>query len=111
MSRQGPLARYTETCDHDVLPGMPLAIHASGGRIALTCVFFYLILLFTFFFGGVTSNPSATSSTVMSPVMQATGWRTVLSSVVTPLPVLLHVFCGAFIVIAGSVHRQVGGLF
>ena len=29
---------------------------------------------------------------VMSPVMQATGWRIVLTSVMTPLPVLLRVF-------------------
>ena len=70
-------------------------------------------------FWGTTSKPSATSSTVfpegrpismvssfvavkypgvcdhelppvMSPVMQATGWRIVLTSVMTPLPVLLR---------------------
>ena len=49
VSRQGTSRRVLGNCDHDVLPVMPPAIQGSGGRIALTCVWFYLIWFFTYF--------------------------------------------------------------
>ena len=44
---------------------------------------------------------------MMAPVIQASGWQTVLTWVMAPLVVLLHVFFWE----PHHVHRQVGGPF